>query len=229
VSIGPGDRWPVPSAIGSASAEVTPSVRLQILATEHWSLLATRGQTWAEVMGRITAQFTFVSASLVALALASQVVGLGRTFQGLALWLGVSVLLTGTLTTLRVSDASAEDLRLVQGMNRLRSAYVAIDPAVESVLVTGAHHDGGAFERTYSLGVTRSWRRRLLASAFMFSVSVNTVVAAGLGALLGATVHPEGPVAVLTGLVTASAYVALVAIPVQRHYATVRRSVAAPA
>ena len=122
MSIGPGERWPVPSAIGSASAEVTPSVHLQILATEHWSLLVTRGQTWAEVMGRITAQFTFVSASLVALALASQVVGLGRTFQGLALWLGVSVLLTGTLTTLRVSDASAEDLRLVQGMNRLRSA-----------------------------------------------------------------------------------------------------------
>jgi hypothetical protein len=62
----------------------------------------------------------------------------------------------------------------------------------------------------------------------LFSVSVNTLVAAGLGALLGATVRPEGPLALLAGLVTAAAYVAVVVIPVQRRYGTVRRSVAAP-
>ena len=31
---------------------VTDAVRLQILATEHWSLLASRGMTWNETFAR---------------------------------------------------------------------------------------------------------------------------------------------------------------------------------
>ena len=53
-------------------APVPASVRAQLLATEHWSLLATRSQTWSEVMSRIMAQFTFTSAVLVVLALVVQ-------------------------------------------------------------------------------------------------------------------------------------------------------------
>lgn len=78
------------------------AVRAQLLATEHWSLLATRSQTWSEVMGRISAQFTFASASLVVLALTLQVVGLNDSFRILAVWLGISVLVTGTSTTARL-------------------------------------------------------------------------------------------------------------------------------
>ena len=51
---------------------VPPSVRAQLLATEHWNLLATRSQTWNEVMSRIMGQFTFTSAVLVVLALVVQ-------------------------------------------------------------------------------------------------------------------------------------------------------------
>ncbi len=69
-----------------------PAVRAQMLATEHWSLLATRSQTWSEVMGRITAQFTFASAVLVVLALAVQEMGYGSDFRWLALGLGSAVL-----------------------------------------------------------------------------------------------------------------------------------------
>jgi hypothetical protein len=59
------DPQPVPSAL-------PPAVRAQILATEHWSLLATRSQTWAEVMSRISIHLTVTSASLVVLALVTQ-------------------------------------------------------------------------------------------------------------------------------------------------------------
>ncbi len=47
-------------------------MRAQLLAAEHASLLATRSQTWSEVMSRIMAQFTFTSAVLVVLALVVQ-------------------------------------------------------------------------------------------------------------------------------------------------------------
>ena len=105
--------------------DVPLAVRAQILATEHWSLLATRSQTWSEVMGRISAQFTFASASLVVLALSLQVVGMNNTFRLLAVWLALAVLVTGSLTALRVRNASQEDMLLVVGMNRLRAAHSA--------------------------------------------------------------------------------------------------------
>ena len=42
---------------------IAPGVRVQILATEHWSLLATRSTAQAEVLSRIAILLTFVSAT----------------------------------------------------------------------------------------------------------------------------------------------------------------------
>jgi hypothetical protein len=53
---------------GSSPPQQAASVRAQILATEHWSLLATRSMTWSEVMSRIVIHLTVLSASLVVLA-----------------------------------------------------------------------------------------------------------------------------------------------------------------
>jgi hypothetical protein len=41
----------------------TPSVRAQLLATEHWSLLARRSMTQSEILTRINMFLTLVSAS----------------------------------------------------------------------------------------------------------------------------------------------------------------------
>ena len=194
------------------------AVRAQFLATEHWSLLATRSQTWAEVMGRITAQFTFASASLVVLALTLQVVGLNDAFRVLAVWLGISVLVTGTLTALRVRNASQEDLMLVVGMNRLRAAYVEIDPWVKDHLVTGWTDDSAGIRRTYNMGVTRSGPSYFLASAFVFAGAVNVIVAAGLGAVLADSVGAGGAATVLIGAAAALVYAGLVVFPAHRGY-----------
>jgi hypothetical protein len=131
---------------------VPPGVRAQLLATEHWSLLATRSQTWSEVMSRIMAQFTFTSAVLVVLALVVQREGLDGPFRPLALGLGAAVLLTGTLTAMRVHYASHEDLQLVRGMNRLRAAYVSLDPGIEQYFVAGWTDDDAGVTRTYTMG-----------------------------------------------------------------------------
>ena len=81
---------------------VPHAVRAQILATEHWGLLAVRSQTWNEVMGRITAQLMFTSATLLFLALAGSAVGYSQTFRLLAIALGLTLLIAGTLTAFRV-------------------------------------------------------------------------------------------------------------------------------
>jgi hypothetical protein len=194
------------------------AMRAQFLATEHWSLLATRSQTWSEVMGRISAQFTFASASLVVLALTLQVVGLNASFRLLAVWLGVSVLVTGSLTALRVRNASQQDLMLVVGMNRLRAAYVELDPWLKDRLVTGWTDDAIGVSRTYDMGVRRSGLSHFLASAFVFAGAVNIIVAAGLGAVLADTAGTDGAATAVIGALSALLYAGLVFVPAHRAY-----------
>jgi hypothetical protein len=52
------------------SPPAPPAVVAQLLATEHWSLLATRGTMWSEVMSRITILLTVLTGSLAGLILA---------------------------------------------------------------------------------------------------------------------------------------------------------------
>ena len=184
---------------------VPPAVRAQLLATEHWSLLATRSQTWSEVMGRITAQFTFTSAAFVVLALVVQEGGYDGSFRPVALGLGAFVLANGTLTAMRVQYASHEDAGLVRGMNRLRRAYVDLDPGIAPYLVTGWSDDAEGLVRTYTLGPHRMVGQ-LLASASMFITSVNALVA---GSWTGVLLAPLGRApAVVVGIVAGLAYVA---------------------
>jgi hypothetical protein len=72
---------------GPTPPQQPASVRAQILATEHWSLLATRSMTWSEVMSRIVIHLTVLSASLVVLALVAQAAGFGLAFRVLAIGL----------------------------------------------------------------------------------------------------------------------------------------------
>jgi hypothetical protein len=50
----------------------------QLLATEHWSLLATRSMTQSEILNRITTVLLLVSASTVSLALIEQLTRFDR-------------------------------------------------------------------------------------------------------------------------------------------------------
>src|SRR4029450_13197822 len=62
-----------------------PSVRAQLLATEHWSLLATRRTTQSEFLRRSTPSLLWVSASTVSLALIGQATRFDRRFITFAL------------------------------------------------------------------------------------------------------------------------------------------------
>jgi hypothetical protein len=159
-------RSPVPPPPAGAAAQSTgqamsdasqqgtdgalPSVRAQLLATEHWSLLATRSTTQSELLSRITTFLMLVSASIVGLALIGQATRFGGRFITFALVLLGMVVMVGTLTQLRVVNASNEDLAHVIGMNRLRAAYLELDPDIERYLVTSAHDDDRGIWKTYN-------------------------------------------------------------------------------
>lgn len=117
-------------AASRPASDVPPAVRAQLLATEHWSLLASRSTTQGEVLTRISMFLYLVSAGLVSLALAGQATNFDEGFPGIALTLLGIILLVGVLTQVRVINVSLEDLAYVLAMNRLRGAYAELDPGV---------------------------------------------------------------------------------------------------
>jgi hypothetical protein len=106
----------------------------QFLATEHWSLLATRSMTWNEIFSRTGTYLTVLSATVIALSLVANAVGFGQDFRTFALLVLPVVLLVGVGTYFRLVEADIEDAWLVIGMNRLRHAYLELAPALEPYL-----------------------------------------------------------------------------------------------
>jgi hypothetical protein len=121
---------------GSAPA----ALRIQILATEHWSLLATRSQTWNESFARAQMLLSVLAASVIALALVAQATGFGSGFTAFALVLLPVVLFLGLTTYIRLVAVNHDETRWVLGMNRIRAAYLELAPELERWFIT-SHHD----------------------------------------------------------------------------------------
>ena len=68
----------------------------------------------------------------------------------------------------------------IKGMNRLRAAYLDIDPTLEPYFITGLTDDEAGIGQTYTMGATRRNLSHVAASAGIFIVAVNTIVAAGV-------------------------------------------------
>jgi hypothetical protein len=155
-----------------------------LLSTEHWSLLGTRSMTWSEIMSRITILLTVGSAGLVVLALVAQSNGFGTPFWVFAIGLDASLLVLGSLTSVRVSLASQEDAQLVLGMNRIRAAYVRLAPEIEPYLTSGTTDDAAGLWQTYTLGAPRPVPVHIVGSTNFFLSTFNSILAGVLGALV---------------------------------------------
>ena len=120
-----------------------------ILATEHWSLLASRSLIWNEAMSRATVFLSVLSASIIALALLADATGFGPHTTTLALVLLPVVLFLGIAAHSRLVDINREEVELVLAMNRLRRAYLQIAPALEPYFTTGHHDDEQGLAASY--------------------------------------------------------------------------------
>ena len=117
------------------------ATRLQILATEHWSLLATRSLTYTESLARVNIFLAILSGAMIALALIAQVDHFGPAFSAVAIPLLVVVAFTGVSTISRLEALNRDDYRWVIGMNRLRHAYLELHPEIEPYLTTSPYDD----------------------------------------------------------------------------------------
>lgn len=163
-------------------------LRMQILATEHWSLLATRSLTYTESFSRVSMFLAVLSGAVIALALIAQADRFGTTFVLIAFLMLSAVIFVGVATIARLMGLNRDDMRWVIGMNRLRHAYIELHPELEPYFITGRFDDLRGVLLTLGLDSIPKRDRLSVVHGMqtlpgMLSVIVS-VVAGGLGALL---------------------------------------------
>ena len=195
--------------------DVSDAVRVQILATEHWSLLATRSMTWSELFTRANMFVTILSASIVALALVAQATDFGDTFRLFALLVLPVTLVLGIGTYIRLGDAMAEDVWLVMGMNRLRHGYLDLAPDLAPYFMTGHHDDIASIMQTRGLRPHMGPSRILAATPTIVAIT-NSVLVGVIGALLAGMMN-DHPALTTTAAITMTiaAAVVIVIVPVR--------------
>lgn len=175
--------------IPPAGRETGASAKLQILATEHWSLLATRSLTYTESLGRVTIFLAILSGALIALALVAQADRFGPAFVSVAIPMLLVVLFAGISTVARVTMLNRDDYRWVIGMNRIRRAYFDLLPELEPHFVTSPHDDlRGAL---VTLGIDSATAGGQVGSLFHLLQTLPgmlTVIVAAVGGAVGALI-----------------------------------------
>ena len=180
--------------------------RAQLLATEHWGLLAARSTAQSELLTRITIFLTLVSAGLVTIGLLGQATDFSGWFGLAAISILAFLSLIGVMTHVRVFGASEEDMMYVIAMNRIRAAYVELDPGVARYFLAGVHDDEVGMQRTYSF-LRRRGPSHLLGSSMMIILVVVACVFSLLGGAV-ATVSGAGTGwAIVIGAVVGALYV----------------------
>lgn len=197
---------------------VPPSVRAQLLATEHWGLLASRSTAQGEVLTRISMFLTFTSAGLVSVALVGQATGFSDAFVLLAVVVLFIVVGMGLLTQVRVMNVAHEDLMYVTAMNRLRAAYVELDPGVAPYLMAAHHDDEAGSRQTYYFFGNRSSFGHVAGSSMIFMTTANAALIAILAGLLLSLAGAGTVVAVLVGAACGLSFLAASALGGYRSY-----------
>jgi hypothetical protein len=122
---------------------------IQILATEHWSLLSARSLAYNEAFTRGGMFLSFLSMSFVALALVAQAMSFDRQFLTIAAIVLAFDVIVGVTTYGRIIGANADDLRAVHGMSRIRHGYTRIAPFLLPYFTTGTHDDPASVMISY--------------------------------------------------------------------------------
>jgi len=124
----------------------------QILATEHWSLIAGRSLAYNEAFTRAGMFLTFLSASLIVVGfLVSSDRFAEAVIPIVILLLAVNVFV-GMATLGRIFDAGLEELSAVRGMNRIRHAYTEMIPGIQRYFIASIHDDRMGVATVYGGG-----------------------------------------------------------------------------
>ena len=197
---------PPEDAVPEPGTETSPrphpdQLRLQMMSTEHWSLLASRNLAWTEVFARASMFLSALSFATVALALAGQASGFGEEFRIFALIVLPVILFLGFTTTLRMDNANHHDAMCVIGMNRIRAGYLEMAPDLERFFVMGTTDDIAGIGKTMGGLPNRPFFVDIFAATPTIVSVLNCVIAATIVALGAIQIGLSTGVAIAAGAV----------------------------
>ena len=166
-----------------AGSPTPVQIRLQILSTEHWSLLAARSLAWNESFTRASMFLSTLSGSIVALSLIGGVDGFNDPFFVVALVVLPVDLFVGIGTWLRLGAANYHDAITVAGMNRIRAAYLEIAPDLAPYFVMGVHDDAPGIGTTMAFPPGTAPFVHLIAGTPTLVMVLNAIVAGAIAAI----------------------------------------------
>lgn len=208
-------RPPSPGGDASTStalASLDDPRALQILTTEHWSLLSARSLVYNEAFARAGMFLAFLSATLVVLGLISTATGFSDAFLIVTAVVLALDLFIGLATLGRIAAASNEDLRYLQGMNRIRHAYHEMVPDIDRYFITSHYDDFRSVAMHYgppSFGAIAGVVHGLTTTPGMISV-ICAAVAGGLLAVILLLVTHDAVLAGAGGIVGLVLFVTIV-------------------
>ena len=186
----------------SERSGVTDSVRVQILAAEHWDRLATRSMTWNQIFSRASMFITMLSAVVVALALIAQATNFDGRFRLFALLLLPVLLVLGIATFVHLGEANGEDARLQMDLARLRQAYLDLAPEVRPYFSAIPQADPTSFPPSVreNSGYTLI---HFLGATPSIVATINVVVTGVIAALIATSLRASDTASILVGVVAA--------------------------
>ena len=198
---GPIAAEPAPPAIGDTGAGSPVALRLQVLATEHWGLLATRALAWNESFTRAGMFLSALSGAIVALALVAQATSFGDEFALFALVILPVVLFIGVTTFIRMGGSNYYDALCMVGMNRIRHAYLQITPEVEPYLVMGTHDDDRSVSLSMGTPPNTNFVLDLIVSTPFVVCAIDAVIGGVIVTLLAQQLGVGTPAAIALAVV----------------------------
>jgi hypothetical protein len=195
----PGDQVSDAPAADPGTASLSRAERLQILSTEHWSLLASRSLAWNESFSRAGMFLSTLSGGMVALALVAQASTFGTEFFLFALVILPIVLFVGVTTFVRLGTSNYHDALCVVGMNRIRGAYLEVAPELQRYFVMSAHDDVQGVGVTMGVPPGGGNLPHLLGGTGSLIVVLDSLLVAVIAVLLSLQVGAGIPMALASG------------------------------
>jgi hypothetical protein len=122
---------------------------IQIMSTEHWSVLTARSLAYNEAFIRAGMFLTFLSTSFIALALLAEAMSFSRQFLTVAAIVLAFDFVIGLTTYGRIGGANFDDLRALHGIARIRHGYVQAAPLLAPYFTNAIHDDADSVTADY--------------------------------------------------------------------------------
>lgn len=198
---GPMGAEPAPPVAADGTTDATRAgLILQVLATEHWGLLATRSLAWNESFTRAGMFLSTLSGAIVALALVAQATAFGDGFFVFALVILPVVLFIGIASVVRMGKTNYNDALCVIGMNRIRHAYLELTPEVKPYLVMSAHDDLQSVNISMGYPPGMNFAAGVVVSTPFVMSTINSILGAMIAVIAAQQLNVTTPWAIVAGV-----------------------------